>query len=105
MYVVCVPVKVLPGQGEAFIELIRGNHEGSRQEPGNLRFDVLRAATPPGEGEPEQFFLYEVYRSPEDFAAHQQTPHYLEWRDAVVPLLAEPRQSTRYVSVFPEPWK
>ena len=104
MYVVCVPVKVLPDQVDAFIELIRKNHEGSLQEPGNVRFDVLRLATPPAEWEPEQFFLYEVYDSPDDFAAHQQTPHYLEWREAVVPLLAEPRKSTRYVSVFPEPW-
>ncbi len=105
MYVVCVTVKVVPGQGEAFLEATRKNHEGSRQEPGNVRYDVLRLATPPEEGEPEQFFLYEVYRSPEDFAAHQQTPHYLEWREAVAPLMAAPRQGVRHVSVYPDPWE
>ena len=77
MYVACVTVKVLSGQGDAFLDATRKNHEGTRREPGNLRYDVLRQATPPGAGEAEQFFLYEVYRTPEDFAAHQQTPHYL----------------------------
>ena len=66
---------------------------------------MLRLAAPAAEGEPEQFLLYEVYRTPEDFAAHQQTPHYLAWRDAVAPLLAEPRQGVRYVSVYPDPWE
>ncbi len=103
MYVVCVTIKVLPGRSEAFLEA-RRNHLGTRQEPGNVRFDVLRLATAPAEGEPEGFFLYEVYRSPEDFAAHQQTPHYLAWRDAVA-LMAEPRQGVRYQSIFPDPWE
>ena len=104
MYVVCVTVRVAAGQGEAFLEATRRNHEETRREPGNVRFDVLRAANPPAGGEPEGFFLYEVYRSAEDFAAHQQTEHYLAWRDAVAPLMAEPRQGVRYVSVLPEPW-
>ena len=106
MYVVVVNVRIVPGQGEAFLQATRLNHEGTRRtEPGNLRYDVLRLATPPGEGEPEQFLLYEVYRTPDDFAAHQQTPHYLAWRDAVAPLLAEPRQGVRYLSVYPDPWE
>ena len=104
MYVVAVTVKVVVGQGEAFLEATRLNHESTRTEPGNVRFDVLRLATPAGENEPEQFLLYEVYRSPEDFNVHQQTPHYFVWRDAVAPLLAEPRQGVRYTSVYPEPW-
>ena len=104
MYVVCVTVKVVPGQGEAFLSATKRNHAGTRLEPGNLRFDVLRAVVTAAEGEPEQFFLYEVYQSPEAFAAHQQTRHYFEWRDTVAPLLAEPRASVRYVSVCPEPW-
>lgn len=105
MYVAGVSVKVLPGRGAEFLEATRLNREGTRREPGNVRYDVLRGATAPAQGEPEIFFLYEVYRSPEDFAAHQQTPHYLHWRDAVAPLMAEPRQGLRYLSVFPDPWE
>ncbi|MBB6051220.1 antibiotic biosynthesis monooxygenase [Armatimonas rosea] len=104
MYVVCVPIRIKPGMSDAFIDLIRQNHEGSVQEPGCARFDVLRQAGPVPDGEPESFFLYEVYHSEDDFKAHQQTPHYFAFRDAVEALQFEPRKSTRYHSVFPEPW-
>lgn len=112
MYVVAVTVRVVPGQGKAFLEATRRNRDGTRTEPGNVRYDVLRLAAPPAEqtdnetgNEPEQFLLYEAYRSANDFAAHQQTPHYLVWREAVAPLMAHPRQGVRYLSVFPDPWE
>ena len=35
-------------------------------------------------------------------AAHKATAHYAAWRDAVAPLMAEPRSSTKYRAVFPE---
>ncbi|MBX3064660.1 MAG: antibiotic biosynthesis monooxygenase [Anaerolineae bacterium] len=96
MYVVCVTVKVKAEFVQQFIEAIRKNHEGTRSEPGNLRFDVLQ-----GEDDPTRFFLYEVYRSKEDFPAHQQTAHFLEWRQAVTDMMAEPRVGLRYTSLFP----
>jgi autoinducer 2-degrading protein len=105
MYVVCVTVKVKPGMGEAFLEEACKNREGTRTEPGNVRFDVLKLATPPGEGDIEQFFLLEVYRAPEAFAEHQQTPHYLTFRDNVAEMMAEPRQGVRYVPVHADPWE
>jgi autoinducer 2-degrading protein len=104
VYVVAVTVKVTPGNGDRFLEAARKNHEGTRQEPGNLRFDVLRAANPPAAGEPELFFLYEVYRTKDDFAAHQQTPHYFAFRDEVADIMAEPRQGVHFESVHPDPW-
>ena len=82
MYVVAVTVKIVPGQGDAFLAATRRNHENTRTEPGNVRFDVLRLADAPvAEGQPEQFLLYEVYLSPDDFTIHLQTPHHLAWRD------------------------
>ncbi len=107
MYTVCVTAFVTPGDGDRFLEEARRNHEGTRREPGNVRFDVLRAETPCAPGEPEQFFLYEAYQTADYFAAHQQTPHYLAFRDAVAPIMAQPRQPVRYVSVYvyPEPWE
>jgi autoinducer 2-degrading protein len=104
MYVVCVTVKVKPGMGDKFAEVAWRDHDGTRREPGNLRFDVLRAVTPSAPGEPELFFLYEVYRSEADFVAHQQTPHFLLFREESKELMAEPRQSTKYESLFPDPW-
>jgi autoinducer 2-degrading protein len=102
MYIVCVTVVVKPGDSDAFVEATQRNYRGTRREPGNVRFDILRQATPPKPGQPEHFFLYEVYCSESDFTAHQQTPHYLRWRDEVAPMMAEPRESARYTAVFPE---
>jgi autoinducer 2-degrading protein len=96
MYVVCVTVWVKPGTEGPFLEATVSNHRGTRQEPGNVRFDVLRK-----EDDPCQFFLYEVYRTADDFTRHQQTPHYLAWRQAVEPMMAQKRQGVRHVSVVP----
>ena len=97
MYAVCVTVKVKPENAQDFIEATKENARQSRlTEPGNVRFDVLQA-----EADPAQFFLYEVYREKEDFARHQQTPHYLKWKEAVAPYMAVPRQGVRHASVFP----
>jgi len=96
MYVVCVTVWVTPGGESEFIEATKKNHLATRQESGNVRFDVLQK-----EDDPTQFFLYEAYRTPEDFKVHQQTVHYLEWRDTVAPLMAQKRQGIRHQSLFP----
>ena len=45
--------------------------------------------------------LYEVYNTKDDFTKHQQTPHYLAWRDAVKDWMAQPRQGVKYISIFP----
>jgi len=99
MYVVCVRIQVLPECVDDFIEATKDNHQGTRAEPGNVRFDVLRGAD-----DPCRFFLYEVYRSEDDFKDHQRTEHYLRWREAVGPLMAVPRIGEKYANLFPDPW-
>jgi len=37
-----------------------------------------------------------------DPARHKETAHYARWRDAVAPLMAEPRSSAKFLNVFPE---
>ncbi len=96
MYVVCVTVNVKPEQTEGFIEATLENARGSRTEPGNVRFDVLQS-----ESEPSRFFLYEVYHTKDDFAAHQRTPHYLHWKETVAPWMARPREGVKHYSLFP----
>jgi autoinducer 2-degrading protein len=66
------------------------------REPGNLRFDVLQSPD-----DPTRFVLYEAYASAEAAAAHKATPHYLAWRDAVAPWMAEARVGTPYRGLFP----
>ena len=96
MFVVCVRIHVKPDRVEAFRDAAVRNARSTRQEPGNLRFDVLQQ-----EQDPNRFTFYEVYRTPEDFAAHQKTAHYLEWRETVADWMAEPREGIRHRSVFP----
>ena len=97
MYVVCVTVHVTPGQEEPFLDATLENARQSREEPGNRRFDILQA-----EADSQQFFLYEVYRTKDDFTRHQQTPHYTKWKVVVAPWMAVPRQGIRHISRFPD---
>ncbi len=95
MYVVSVTVFVKAEFVDRFLEATLENARGTRHEPGNVRFDVLQA-----DAEPPQFLLYEAYLTQEDFAKHQQTIHYLKWKDTVAEWMAQPRQAVRHVSKF-----
>jgi len=73
------------------------NARASVQEPGIARFDVVEQ-----QDDATRFVLTEIYRDAEAAAAHKQTAHYAKWRDAVAPMMAEPRSSVKYNSVFPD---
>jgi len=94
MHVTLVHVHVKPEHLDAFIDATRTNHAGSIREPGNFRFDVLRAPS-----DPTRFLLYEVYRDAEAAAGHKETAHYLAWRETVADWLAEPRIGVQYEAV------
>jgi quinol monooxygenase YgiN len=96
MIVVHVRVHVRPESVDAFRSATTANATASRNEPGVARFDVLQQTD-----DPARFALVEVYRTAEAVVAHKETPHYKRWRDAVEPMMAEPRSSTRFASVFP----
>ncbi len=95
MYVVSVTVVVKRPSVAQFIEATLDNARHTRLEPGNLRFDVLQA-----EEDPLRFLLYEAYKTKEDFVRHQQTPHYLRWKQAVSDYMAQPRQGVKHHSLF-----
>lgn len=99
MYVVCVDIHIKPDQVDAFAEAIAHNHNGSVQEPGCARFDVLQDAA-----DPAHFMLYEVYYTEDDFKAHQQTAHFAHWRETVQDCFAAPRTRVIFRSLNPEPW-
>jgi quinol monooxygenase YgiN len=96
MLIVHVYANVKPEFAAAFREATAENARNSVKEPGIARFDVLEQA-----GDPARFVLVEVYRTPEAAVAHKDTAHYLAWRDAVAPMMAEPRTSIKYSNVFP----
>ena len=91
MLVVHVHVHVKPDCVEAFKEATRLNARLSLLELGILRFDVLQQ-----QDDPTRFVLVEIYRDAEAAAAHKETPHYPVWRDAVAPMMAEPRVSVKF---------
>jgi (4S)-4-hydroxy-5-phosphonooxypentane-2,3-dione isomerase len=98
MLIVHVHVRVKPESVEGFRQATLENGRASIQEPGIARFDVLVQ-----QDDSTRFVLVEIYRTPDAVAAHRQTAHYLKWRDAVEPMMAEPRQRTEYSTVFPDP--
>ena len=97
MLIVHVHVHVKPEFVEEFRQATMENARASVQEPGIARFDVVEQ-----QDDATRFVLIEVYRTPEAAAAHKETAHYAKWRDAVAPMMAEPRQSVKYNAVFPD---
>lgn len=89
MLATIVTVDVRPECIEAFRKISIYNHDNSRKEPGNVRFDVLQS-----NDDPTKFFLYEVYVDADAAAAHKKTEHYLRWRDEVADYMASPRHGT-----------
>ena len=96
LLVVHVHVRVKPDSIETFKTATLANAEASLQEPGIARFDVCQQ-----KDDPARFVLVEVYKSDDAPARHKETTHYARWRDAVADMMAEPRTSGKFASVFP----
>lgn len=97
MLVIHVQVHVKPEFVEPFKQATLANARESVKEPGVARFDVVQQ-----QDDPARFVLVEAYRSAEANAAHKETKHYLAWRDAVAPMMAQPRASVKFTNIFPE---
>jgi (4S)-4-hydroxy-5-phosphonooxypentane-2,3-dione isomerase len=97
MLVVHVHVHVKPECVEAFKQATLENARQSVQEPGIAGFGVVQR-----EDDPAKFVLVEAYRTPAAPAAHKETAHYARWRDAVAPMMAEPRSSVKFHNLFPD---
>jgi autoinducer 2-degrading protein len=96
MNVTLVEINIKPERVDEFMDVFRANHEGSIQEPGNLRFDVLQ--------DPEfatRFFIYEAYQNDEAVLAHKQTPHYLACVEKLDEMMSEPRKKRSFVGLLP----
>jgi len=74
MLAIVVEFRIAPGFVEAFARAIVTNATASREtEPGCRQFDVCRDP-----GDPQLFFLYELYDDAAAFDAHCRTAHFLE---------------------------
>ena len=96
MLIVHVQVQVKPECVEAFRAATLANAQASAKEAGIARFDVVQQAD-----DPTRFVLVEVYRDAGAPAKHKETAHYAAWRDAVAPMMAQPRSSVKFTNLFP----
>jgi quinol monooxygenase YgiN len=97
MLIVHVHVHVKPESVTDFRQATLENARCSVREPGIARFDVVQR-----QDDSTHFILIEVFRTVEAAAAHKETNHYAKWRDAVAPMMAEPRSSVKFENLFPD---
>jgi quinol monooxygenase YgiN len=97
MHIVHVHAHVKPDTVETFKMATIENAQNSIKESGVVRFDVIQS-----QDDPTKFILVEVYRTVDDSAKHKETAHYRKWRDAVAPVMAEPRTSYKFTNIFPD---
>ena len=86
MLIIHVQIHVKTEFVEAFRQATIENAGHSIREAGIARFDLVQQSD-----DPTRFVLVEVYRDELAPAAHRETAHYAKWRDAVAPMMAEPR--------------
>jgi (4S)-4-hydroxy-5-phosphonooxypentane-2,3-dione isomerase len=96
MLAMWVKVRVKPEARERFLKAIEVDALGSeRDEPGCLRFNVLR-----DQQDQNVYYFFEVYRDEAALEAHRAAPHYAVWR-AAADTLDGPTEATRCNTVFP----
>ncbi|CAE7413347.1 lsrG [Symbiodinium natans] len=74
-----VTVEIKPDRIDDFLKVMEGDAKGSRdkaQDPGCLRFDLLRDRE-----NPNKFVFYEAYTNDEAITTHKTTAHYKAWAD------------------------
>ncbi len=97
MFAMLVEINIKEGKEQEFLEVFERNHVGTRQEPGNLRFDVLR--------DPDirtRFYAYEVYVNEQALEAHRQTPHYHRCVAELEEIMTGSRSKKIFEWVLPE---
>lgn len=67
----------LPEHREVVLQALEALVQGTRNEPGNLRYDLYA-------GEDGSLQLHELYRNQAAIDAHRASPHYLAFREAAV---------------------
>src|SRR5262245_8122123 len=97
MLIVLVHVNVKSEFVEEFKRVTIENASNSVKEAGIARFDVIQHTD-----DPTKFTLVEVYKTADAPVAHKETIHYVQWRDMVAEMMAEPRQGIKYTNIFPE---
>ena len=73
---VMVTVEIEEARVPAFLEALKVDAAGSREEEGCLRFDLLKDSE-----NANTWHFYEIYKNDEAMAVHKKLPHYKAWAD------------------------
>lgn len=95
MLVQLVQIQIRPGLRAAFLEAFHENWKGSRDEPGNIRFDLL--CDPQDD---HSFTVYEIFRDEAALEAHRATVHYRRCVEAIGPMQTGQRSKRFYSAVM-----
>jgi autoinducer 2-degrading protein len=95
MYVLCVKAYIKPENINDVLATTRDYVSQTRQESGNVRYDVLQS-----DEDPTCFVIYEAYKLKEDFIVHRDTFHSLNWKEQIESWMARPRQRIRCNSII-----
>ena len=79
--VITVKYEIKPDKLNEFIELIKENSKNSLSEPGCLNYEASMAGN--------KIFLYEKYKSEEDFKYHTSTDHFANFGEKTKDLIIE----------------
>lgn len=90
MYALTVTVEVNADQIDAFMAETMTQIRSTRQEPGNIYYEVLQS-----EEDRSLFIIFETYQSPDAFALHRTAPHCIRWKAITEPMLRQPRTVIR----------
>ncbi|MDI6027795.1 antibiotic biosynthesis monooxygenase [Corticibacterium sp. UT-5YL-CI-8] len=89
---IIVDYDIVDGSEETFTSLIKEHAAATlREEPGCLRFDVVKPLDDGGAPVANKLMLVEVYADDAAVAAHKQNPRLPGVRDAAKPLLVSQR--------------
>ena len=98
MQILLVEVNVKPERLNDFLDLIKYDAEHSENdEPGCLRFDVLRDTE-----NPNRFFYYEVYKDEAGRLAHRETPHFARYAADSADMFSSPVVRNIVTNVVPD---
>ena len=73
---VMVTVEIEESRVPAFLEALKVDAAGSREEEGCLRFDLLKDSE-----QANTWHFYEIYKDNDAMAVHKTLPHYKAWAD------------------------
>ncbi|WP_353476325.1 antibiotic biosynthesis monooxygenase (plasmid) [Salipiger sp. H15] len=95
MLIQLVNIKVQEGTRDTFLKAFTLNCEGTRKEPGNLRFDLLHDPA-----DENNFYVYEIFESEAALDEHRKTSHYQTCVSMIDPITLGGRSKTYFSPVL-----